>query len=148
MIVILCGPAGVGKTTISEILKSISDEKGLDFNVMHSDNFSTHTYDQMFDEVKCSNENWILDGTFYRKDIRERFRRLDDVIIVWLDADLETCLVRNEEREEPLEEKVVHIMYHRFEEPDADLKIETDGISANDVADKILKDIFEMEGIK
>ncbi|MFW5928378.1 MAG: AAA family ATPase [Thermoplasmatota archaeon] len=139
MIVILCGPVGVGKTTVSEILKSILDENGLDFNVLHSDDFSTHTYDQMFEEVKESDENWILDGTFYREDIRDKFRRLDDVIIVWLKAELDTCLKRNEQREEPLEEKVVHIMYQRFEEPDPDLKIETDDMDSEKVVDHIIE---------
>ena len=148
MIVILCGPVGVGKTTVSEKLMTRLDEEGLDFKMIHSDDFSTHTYDQMFDEVKESDKNWILDGTFYRKDIRDKFRQLDDVQIIWLKADLETCIKRNEQREEPLEEKVVHIMYHKFEEPDADIEIDTDDLSSDEVVDIILKEIFEMKGIK
>ncbi|MFW6376131.1 MAG: AAA family ATPase [Thermoplasmatota archaeon] len=139
MIVILCGPVGVGKTTVSNKLKIRLNEEGLGLKVMHSDDFSTHTYDQMFDKVKGSNENWILDGTFYREDIRDKFRRLDDVIIVWLKAELDTCLKRNEQREEPLEEKVVHIMCQRFEEPDPDLKIETDDMDSEKVVDHIIE---------
>lgn len=139
MIVILCGPVGVGKTTVSEILKTRLYEKGLDFKVMHSDEFSSHTYDQMFDKVKESDENWILDGTFYREDIRDKFQRLDDVMMVWLKAELDTCLERNEQREDPLEKKVVHIMYHRFEEPDTDIKIETDDMDSEEVVDHIIE---------
>ncbi|MFP4051103.1 MAG: AAA family ATPase [Thermoplasmata archaeon] len=139
MIVIFCGPVDVGKTTVSGKLKTRLNEKDLGFKVMHSDDFSTHTYDQMFEEVKESDENWILDGTFYREDIRDKFRRLDDVMMVWLKAELETCLERNDLREEPLEEKVVHIMYHRFEEPDADLKIETDDMDSEEVVDHIIE---------
>ncbi len=148
MIVILCGPVGVGKTTVSEKLMTRLDEEGLDFKMIHSDDFGTHTYDHMFDQVKDSDDNWILDGTFYREDIRDKFRQLDDVKIVWLKADLETCIKRNEHREEPLEEKVVHIMFHKFEEPDADIEIDTDDLSSDEIIDKILKQIFEMKGIK
>ncbi len=148
MIVILCGPVGVGKTTVCDRLMTRLDEKGFDFKMIHSDDFNTHTYDQMFDRVKGSDDNWILDGTFYREDIRDKFRRLDDVQIVWLKAELETCIERNKQRKEPLEEKIVHIMFHKFEEPDTDLKIETDDLSSDEVACKILKEIFEMEGIK
>ena len=148
MIIILCGPVGVGKTTISERLSTELKEKGLDCKIMHSDDFSTHTYDQMFEKVKDSDKNWILDGTFYRVDIRERFGALDDVLIIWLKADLETCLERNEMRGKSLEEKVVHIMFHKFEEPDADIVVDTDDLGPYEVVDKILKDIFQMEGIK
>jgi len=148
MIVILCGPVGAGKTTVCERLMTRLDEKGFDFKMIHSDDFSTHTYDQMFDRVKGSDDNWILDGTFYKEDIRDKFRRLDDVQIVWLKAELETCMERNKQRKEPLEKKIVHIMFHKFEEPDKDLKIETDDLSSDEVAYKILKEIFEMEEIK
>lgn len=145
MIVILCGPVGVGKTTVTGKLKKRVDEKDLDFKVMHSDDFNTHTYDQMFDEVKESNEDWILDGTFYRGDLRDKFRRLDAVVIVWLKSGLETCLERNEHRKEPLEEKVVHIMFHKFEEPEADIVIETDDMDSEHVVNEIIK---KMKGIK
>ena len=148
MIIILCGPVGVGKTTVAEKLRPELEKKCFDFRIMHSDDFSTHTYDQMFDKVKDSDKNWILDGTFYREDIRGRFRNLANVLIIWVKADLETCLERNEMREEPLEEKVVHIMFHKFEEPDADIVVNTDDLDTNEVVDKILDDIFQMEGIK
>ena len=75
MIVILCGPPSVGKTTIAIRVRNCLTTAGFRFEVVHSDEFAQRTYDQMYNRVQGSNTNWILDGTFYKQEWRERFHR-------------------------------------------------------------------------
>jgi adenylylsulfate kinase len=54
------------------------------------------------------------------------FQRLDDEVqFVYLRADLETCLARNRERDDPIDERGVRVVYHEFDPPRADVTVET-----------------------
>lgn len=139
MLIILCGPAGAGKTTISKELQERLADDGRDFGVIHSDDYSRNTYDQMYETVKDSDENWILDGTFYKKEWRDMFSEFEDLKTIWVKADLETCVERNQMRNDPIEEKAVYIIWNAFEEPDADLIIESDNMSVGEAVDTILE---------
>lgn len=108
-----------------------------EFDVLHSDDFRRRTYEQMAASVREAGGDWILDGTFYRREHRERFRRLDDCFVVWVRAPLETCLRRNREREETISERGVHVMFAEFEPPRADLTLDTDELSVETALDRL-----------
>ncbi len=148
MILIICGPPASGKSTLAEELRKELSEMGLDFSILHSDDFSRDTYDKMFEEVQDSCEDWILDGTFYKKEFREPFKELDDVKVIYLVAGLETCLQRNQERSKELEDKVIHIIWHGFEEIEADLVIDMDENegSLTNAVQKIIAFFFDDSG--
>ncbi|MFB6303680.1 MAG: AAA family ATPase [Haloferacaceae archaeon] len=141
MIVILCGPPGVGKTTVAHLLRERLRERGREFEVLDSDRFSTDTYERMFDRVAGTDADWILAGTFYKRKWQTRFERLEDVAVVHLRADLETCLERNRRREAPIDEAGVHVVWREFDEPDADVVVDVAGRSPEDVVDLLLESL-------
>lgn len=126
MIVVLCGPPASGKTTLATGLQERLADRGHDFELLHSDEFSRRTYEQMYRRVADSDENWILDGTFYDRTWQERFRAIGDAYVVWVTASRETARERNRARDHSLPEQGLHAMHAKFEPPREDLVIDTD----------------------
>ena len=140
MILVLCGPPGVGKTTIAERLQHRLRDEGHDFRILHSDDFSRNTYDQMYERVTEADPvtDWILDGTFYRHEYQERFRALPDAHLVYVTASREITLERNREREDSIDESGVYAMFGQFEAPESpDLTLDTDELSVEEAVDAL-----------
>ena len=145
MIVVIFGPAGAGKTSIARRLMEALD----DAHLISSDGFKRRVYDRMMREVekRIGRQRYlVLDGTFYRKEWRERLRRLasdvERVVTVFVDCTLETCLKRNREREKPIPEKAVSIIWRRFERPDEpDVHINTENAGTEEAVETILKEL-------
>ena len=141
MIVLLCGPPGVGKTTIAVRLRERLEAKGTAIGLLHSDDFARRTYERMYERVEREGGDWLLDGTFYKREWRERFRGLDEVCVVYVTASLESCLERNRERPDPISETGVHVIHRKFEMPRADLTIDTDELSVEEAVDRAEKEV-------
>lgn len=140
-ILLFCGPPGAGKTTLAERVRERLAGAGRAFAIVHSDEFSRRTYERMYERVADEGGDWILDGTFYRGEWRERFRDLGDVRVVHVTATLETCLERNRERADAIDERGVHVVYREFEAPDADLTIDTDEVSVEDAVRTVEREV-------
>jgi adenylylsulfate kinase len=138
MIVVVFGPPGTGKTTVARRLQSYLSARGRAFRLLDSDEFGHDTYDRMYDRVADSGEHWIVAGTFYKRRFQEQFASLEDVVFVYLDADLETCLERNRRRPESIEEKAVQIIWHEFHEPDAEVTVDVNDRSVEAVVDDVV----------
>lgn len=108
-VVIVCGPPAVGKTTVATLLSNRLREWGLFFRLLDSDVFSRNTYEKMYERVANSDDDWIVTGTFYQRRWQERFEEFDP-FIVYLRADLETCLERNRglDPEDGVDDEAVH----------------------------------------
>ena len=112
--------------------------QGHEFGILHSDDFSRRPYERMYERVRETGGDWILDGTFYQRIYRERFRRLDEeCYVVWVRASRETCLARNRAREDGIDETGVHVMYSEFERPRADLTLDTEELSEDEALDRL-----------
>ena len=141
MIILLFGPPASGKTTIAKRLA----EKLEDAYLLSSDQFRRSVYRQLMEDVKKrrgKQRYLIVDGTFYRKRWRDELRDAaegEDILEVFVNCSLETCLRRNSGRSKPIPEAVVHIIWRTFERPEnPDLEIDTDSFSAEEAVQRIL----------
>ena len=143
MIVVICGPPAAGKSTLTERVLGRLEDAGSPVNTVHSDDFSRRTYERMYDRVASGPREgiWLVDGTFYRREWQVQFQTLGDVYFVHVTASLETCLERNREREDPIDEQGVHVVYREFDDPDADLTIDTDELSVEEATGQALEAI-------
>lgn len=126
MFVVLYGPPATGKTTLATELHGRLRARGYEFERLCSDEFSRRTYEQMYERVVNSDADWLIDGTFYRREWQERFRRLEEVHFVHVTADVETCLARNRAREDAISEKGLRVVHAEFAPPREALTIDTD----------------------
>lgn len=141
MIVIVCGIPGSGKTTLATRLQRRLADRGYTFELRHSDDYARRTYDRMYEDVAEAKEagrgdGWILDGTFFKREWRNRFYQLDDTYEVWVKASLETCLARNRARADPISERGVESIFRKFEPPRADLELDTGALSVQAALDR------------
>ena len=139
MIIIIYGPAACGKTTIANNLKRRLENQGFGFRIIHSDDYKSNTYDRILREVNETDDDLIIDGTFYKKKWRDIFRDKKGVKFINIAADIETCIRRNKQRSDPIEEKAVYIIYNSFENGDYDLKIDSDDKPVKEIIDIIIE---------
>ncbi|WP_083909286.1 ATP-binding protein [Natronococcus amylolyticus] len=141
VIVVICGSPGAGKTTVATRVADRLEARGEPVRLVHSDDFSRRTYERLFERVADGPDDvtWLVDGTFYRREWQERFRTLGDVRFVLVTASLETCLERNRRREDAIDEQGVHVVFREFDEPAADLEVDTDELSATEAVERVLE---------
>jgi len=137
VILLVCGPPGAGKTTIAARARDELAHRGREFRTLHSDGFSRNTYERTYRRVLGTDDDWTVDGTFYRREWRERFYDLGGVRIVCVTASLETCLRRSRERADPIDEDGVHVVHREFDRPRADLTVDTDETPLDAAAERV-----------
>lgn len=137
MIVVVCGPPAAGKTTLVDRVETRLAAERVDVATLHSDDFSTDTYDRLYDRVAAAPErDWIVDGTFYREAWQDRFRGLDARFVL-VTAPLDARLERNRRRDDPIDEVGVRVVSAEFHPPDADLTLDTGRLSVEATADRL-----------
>lgn len=145
MLLILCGPAGSGKSSIARRLMEELDDAYL----ISSDAFKRKVYDRIMRETKRrlgKQKYLIIDATFYRKRWRDRLREItsdeERAVTIFIDCSLETCLERNREREKPIPEEAIHIIWNKFERTDDyDIYINTEKVGISKAVDIILRQL-------
>ena len=162
-LIIIRGPAGVGKTTIAKaVAKQLN---GVHFNIdqvlrdagldksegdIPVDNF-LQAQESIFPEVKKyleQGEPVVFDGNFYYQEQIDQLTREfpDQVNIFTLQASLETCWERNKTKEEHQLDRISVEAMHRIS---SNLKvgkvIDTEGKSEEEVINEIISAIIKEE---
>ena len=118
-----------------------------DARVISTDWFKRRAYERMFREVRNmfgKQKYLILDGTFYRKEYRDRIEEIasneEKVVTIFVECPLETCLKRNRERVEAIPERAVHSIWNQFERPERpDIHINSDEVDVDRGVEIILE---------
>jgi adenylylsulfate kinase len=146
MIIIFCGMPASGKSTIARKIKDrLSNVK-----MIISDEIGRDRYSRIMEmvDVEIGNHQYIIvDATFYKSSWREQLLNVigsrDEVKLVYVHCSLETCLRRNREREDPIPERAVYIIWNKFEQPvNPDISINTDQKTPEEATEIILQGII------
>jgi broad-specificity NMP kinase len=158
--VIIRGPAGVGKSTVSKLLAEkinadvvnfdiIMDKLGLDY--MPGDKWIPLQKFLKADEIMLpefrekleSGNNLILDGNFYHKEqIEDIISKLDFSHMVFtLKADLKACIERDKSRNDGLGEQATKDVFELVSEFDYGINIDTAGRNALQIVDEIVRNL-------
>ena len=146
VILVVCGPPAAGKTTLASRLHQRLAADGIEFRVVHTDDLQSPRYDRLFERVAANpSANWLLDGTFYKRQWQERVREFPDARIVFVTADRDTCLRRNHERDgggssdvsDGIPDRAVKVVYDEFDRPDADFVVDTDVLPVETAVDLV-----------
>ena len=141
VIIVVFGPVASGKSTIAKTVA----ERLPGSRLISSDMFRRKTYSRLIREVERLRELHkyvVVDGTFYKRKWRDELLRVaEDTPVVWVyvRCSLGTCLRRNRERDSPVPERAVHIIWSEFEPPETpDVEVDTDRLSPEEVAERVL----------
>jgi predicted kinase len=139
MIILLCGVPGAGKSTIAKLLAQRTGA-----TLLSTETFKRKVYERLMKELeKAEGEDFILDGTFYKRKWREAVKELArrkgiPILVVWVKSSLETSLQRDAQREKPIGERAVRIIHAEFEQPEPDVVINSEELTPREAVELIL----------
>lgn len=141
-LILLCGPPGVGKSTIGRLL---AERTGAE--LLSTERFKNRVYTKLLSwlEREMGKGRVVLDGTFYRREWREKIEELarchkTPILTVLIKASLQTCLRRDTQRERAVGEKGIRIIHAEFEEPEKpDLLIDSEEVTPEQAVERILR---------
>ncbi len=154
MIVIIRGPAAVGKSTISKIVAKKINALHISFDdILSKHNLDTIEGDGIsarnfirgneiaLDVIKqLKPEAIVLDGCFYREEQMKHVLKnfIGKHFIFTLKAEVEDCIKRNKERGSPMPEEAIHDVFKLVSKKDYGTIINTSGKKIKRVAQEIL----------
>jgi len=158
--VIIRGPLGIGKSTISKKLANfinadyfsideVVDGQGLN-KIKADDGFISEesflkANELIIPKIKetLKSKNAVIDGNFYRKSqLDDLIKKLDTEHYVFtLKASLDTCIERDKHRAKPYGVDAATVVYNITTKFDYGVVIDTENKSAEDVVSKILDNI-------
>lgn len=122
LVIMLCGLPGSGKSTVAELLaERLDGAEVLAIDDIGPRKDRHEAFRRRLDRVSEHSSYIVLDGTFFRRELRDSVRALGyRILLVYLKCPLRVCLQRNESRQETVDSGGVIVMHHRFQPPDAD----------------------------
>lgn len=153
-IIIIRGPLGVGKTTISKILAQnlqaeyISVDKVLsDNHLANGEEITLESFlevnEIILELVNKSEKTFIVDGNFYYQeqidDLKNKFKNNVDVFAIM--SSIDKCIERDSKRERVYGEdsvRYIHMMIARIKEG---FEIDSSDLTIQETVDKIMQKI-------
>ncbi|PLW79606.1 hypothetical protein C0585_06435 [Candidatus Woesearchaeota archaeon] len=157
--ILIRGPLGVGKTTISKKLTKIIDGRYYLIDKILEDNDLDHLDEKEgfiplknFNKINkiilndiTSNklESYIIDGCFYYIDQINQLKKLfgSKLIIFSLKASLKSCILRDKNRKNSLGTKATKEVYNKVNEVDIGIPIHTENKKEEDIIREIINKI-------
>lgn len=153
-IIVVRGPLGVGKTTVSKILAQnlhgeyISVDQILaDNNLSNGDGIPLESFLKVnqiiLDITKKSEKKFIVDGNFYYReqieDLKNKFK--DDIIFFTLLSGIEKCIERDSKREKALGEDSARYVYMITTQIKEGQEIDNSNLTAEETVERIMEKI-------
>jgi predicted kinase len=154
---IIRGPLGIGKTTISEKLAEQLNGEYISIDRILNDNKIKEWEKGYISEASflkandmavlkarpalCNGKPAIFDGNFYHKSqIEDLIKKLDfKYFIFTLKAPLAICIERDSKREKPLGAKAAEEVHRKTSEFDEGIVLDTENKTENQVIEEILR---------
>ena len=156
-LIIIRGPLGVGKTTISKIIAEKIEAKYISIDKLLEDakldyvdpktgcisvaNFLAVQEDILEDIKKLlEKQDVVLDGDFYYKEQINFFKenlKYENIFVVTLKAKLETCIERDKCRKGSLGRKLVEQVYALVKNFDAGFIVDVEGKTREQIVKQI-----------
>lgn len=154
-LIIIRGPLGVGKTTISKILAKNIDVEYLSLDTIIKDNNWEGTdgiplenflkANEIISKLVNNHKNpFILDGCFYYQeqidDLKQKFK--NDLIIFTLTSNVEKCIERDSKREKNYGEdsaKFIHMITTKIKEG---YEINNNDLTIQETVEKIMEKLI------
>ncbi len=153
-IIVIRGPLGVGKTTISKLLAEKLQAEYLSVDeILHKsdldgpDEISVENFlkanEIIFKLVNNSEKIFIIDGNFYYQeqidDLKQKFT--DQIIFFTIISPVEKCLERDTGREKSLGEASTRFIYEITTKITEGFEIDNSDLTAEETVEKIMKKI-------
>lgn len=151
-LIIIRGPLGVGKTTVSKILSQSLHIKYLsldqiidDNNLDGTDGITLENFlkaNEIIREIANKNKNsFIIDGCFYYQeqidDLKKKFN--DDITIITLTADVEKCIERDSKRKKVYGEDSARFIHEVTSKIQAGYEIDNNNLTIEETVKKIME---------
>ena len=155
-LIIIRGPLGVGKTTVSQILSQnlhleyLSLDQIIDDNKLvsaNSDGIPLESYLKanqiIFDLAKKSKNSFIIDGCFYcQEQINDLLMKFDNnVEIFTLTSNVDKCIERDSKREKVYGEDSARYVHMVTTKIHAGHEIDNTDLTAEETVEKIMEKI-------
>lgn len=155
IILIIRGPAGIGKTTISKLLTKKLEAKYYSYDKILQDNNIDKIVGNciplknfieankiILKEINSLNTQKfiILDGCFYHKDQLDHLKNNyeGEILVFDLKASLDTAIKRNVERGEKMPQNAVRDVYKLVSKTSTGIPIDTEGLTKEEIIELIL----------
>ena len=155
-IIVIRGPLGVGKTTVSKILAQnlhaeyVSLDKILDDNNLippDADGIPLETFlkanEIILDVANNSKNTLIIDGCFYyQEQIDDLLKKFDNSILIFtLICDVERCIERDSKRSDAYGEDSTRFVYMITTRIKAGFEINNTDLTAEETVEKIMEKV-------
>jgi shikimate kinase len=151
-IIVIRGPLGVGKTTVSKILAQKLDVEYLSLDkIIDDNNLNSTARIPLENFLKANNiiqniatkskKTFIIDGCFYYQeqidDLTQKFH--DDILFFSLTTNVEKCIERDAKREKVYGEDSARYVYMVTTKIKVGHEIDTSKITAEEAVEEIMK---------
>jgi predicted kinase len=156
-VIVIRGPAGVGKTTVAKLVAKALNAKYVSYDdimrvhrldTIEGDGIPAENFIEanklvlaVVDESMAALRSVVLDGCFYRLAQMDHLRAVvpAEIVLFSLDATLDDCICRNAARGSPMTDDAVRQVYALVAATPLGIRVDTAGKDEQQIASLVLE---------